>query len=190
MTIYELLGFVSTLICVWLNKMENIWGWFFGILASAFYFIVFYNIQLYGDMILQVIFIVISFYGWYQWLYGGRENTEITISNFPKKHIVYLLIVFAVAVSGLVYFLRFLNSDIVYLDAITTVVSLIAQWMMAKKYLENWLLWIFANLIYIGMYFYKEIYLTSFLYFILVILAIWGYYSWKKYQTHYNLTNQ
>jgi nicotinamide mononucleotide transporter len=76
--------------------------------------------------------------------------------------------------------LKWLNGDIVYIDASTTTISLIAQWMMARKYIENWLVWIFVDLLYVGVYLYKGVYLTSFLYFIFLFLATLGYLKWKK----------
>ncbi len=177
---YEVLGFITSVICVWLNAKENIWGWFFAIIAAGMYCKVFYDINLVGDLILQVIFIVLSVYGLYTWRYGGKAQTQLTINQLPKYLILPLLGIFGISLVLVAQLLKWLNGDIVYVDAATTTISLIAQWMMARKYIENWLVWIFVDVLYVGVYLYKEVYLTAFLYFIFLFLATMGYLAWKK----------
>jgi nicotinamide mononucleotide transporter len=177
---YEFWGFITSVICVWLNVKENIWGWVFAIVAAGFYCKVFYDINLMGDLILQIIFIILSIYGIYAWLYGGTQSQSLSVSKLPHRLIFPLLLIFGVAMYAVAQLLKWLNGDIVYIDASTTTISLIAQWMMARKYIENWLVWIFVDLLYVGVYLYKGVYLTSFLYFIFLFLATLGYLKWKK----------
>lgn len=177
---YEVSGFIATLICVWLNVKENVWGWLFAILASFCYIKLFYDIRLLGDMLLQIFFIAVSVYGWYEWLYGGKSHSKLTISQTPLQLVLPVFVIFLVSVFSFAFFLKWIGGDLIWFDAITTVISLLAQWMMARKYLENWLLWIFVDVVYVGMYVYKAVYLTALLYLILLIMAAMGYYSWKK----------
>ncbi|MCU0444889.1 MAG: nicotinamide riboside transporter PnuC [Microscillaceae bacterium] len=177
---YEFWGFITTLICVWLNTRENVWGWFFAIVAAGFSIKVFYDARLLGDLGLQIVFIAISIYGGYEWLYGGKAQDPIAISLITKQLTIILLIIFLVCAPMLGWLLQSLKGVLPYLNAITTSLSLLAQWMMARKYLENWLVWIFVNLLNVGVYYYTANYLYSFLYFILLGLAIWGYYAWRR----------
>lgn len=177
---YELWGFITSVICVWLNVKESVWGWFFAIIAAGFYCKVFYDINLIGDLILQIIFIVLSIYGTYAWLYGGKEHEGLAISNTPTRLILPLFFVLGLSILGIAKVLKSLNGDIIYIDASTTAISLIAQWMMARKYIEHWIVWIFVDVVYVGVYIYKEVYLTAFLYVIFLLLATIGYLKWKE----------
>jgi nicotinamide mononucleotide transporter len=185
----EFWGFVTSVLCVWLNTRENIWGWAFAIVAAGLYCKVFYDIRLYGDMLLQIVFAIMSAYGWYAWLYGGEQKTALIITKTPTVLYQPILLVFLGGFTGIVCLLYSLNSDLIWIDAFLTALSLLAQWMMTRKYLENWLIWTVANVLYVGVYFYKGVYLTAFLYIIFLFLAVSGYWSWNKKMTQENLTN-
>jgi nicotinamide mononucleotide transporter len=176
----EIFGIITTIICVWLNIKQNIWGWIWAILASFVYGIVYFQSKLYSDMELQGVFIVISFYGWWQWYYGTNENEKLPVSKTPKKFYIFLLILFIAftAISG--YFHgKYTDASFPYFDSSLTAISLIAQYLLAKKYIENWLLWIIANIGYVAMYYSKNLFGTSVLYFVLFIMAIKGFLDWK-----------
>jgi nicotinamide mononucleotide transporter len=177
---FEFWGFITSVICVYLNTRENVWGWFFAIIAAAFYIKVFYDVRLFGDLYLQIFFIIVSLYGWYEWLFGGENRTQLHIQRISTKIIGQLVFIFLISFPLMGWFLSIMKSNLPYLDAATTTISLIAQWLMARKYLENWLVWIFVNIIYVGMYYYNQIYLTSFLYVIFLGLATMGYFNWRK----------
>lgn len=177
----EVIGIITSLLCIWLNTRQNTWGWFWSIVSSSIYAIIYWQYQLYSDMELQGIFIVLSLYGWYQWLYNTKEHTNLGVTKMPLKLVPFCLLfclVFSVA-SG--YFhANSTNASLPYLDATLTAISLIAVWMTAKKYIENWILWIVADVIYTGMYFSKQLVGTSILYFLILLLAFKGYIDWKK----------
>ncbi len=177
----EAAGIVTTLICVWLNTRQNIWGWFWAIVSSGIYGVIYYQARLYSDMELQGVFIALSAYGWYLWLFGGVQRTELPVTRMPAKFwlpcgVVFLL--FA-AISGYLHG-RYTDASLPYVDSALTATSLIAQWQMARKYLENWLLWIAADVCYVGMYFVKDLQGTALLYALLLGLAAKGYWDWKK----------
>ena len=177
----ELLGFVTGAICVYLNTQQNVWGWFFGIINAVLYCVVFYNSKLYADTGLQVYYFITSIYGYWMWRFGGQNRKRLSVSEFPKQYIWPSIGIFIITTLGWGFLLgKFTDASLSYADSALTVASLIAQWMMARKYLQNWLIWIVADACYVAMYAYKSLYLTSVLYFVFLILAIVGYFSWKK----------
>lgn len=175
---YEVGGFVTSLICVWLNARENVWGWAWAIgsalLSAKFY----YDQRLFGDMYLQFFFVGSAFYGIYNWRYGGRQATVLKISSTPFSEWVILLFGGTVCFFLLVYALAKLKGDAIYLDALTTTLSLVGQLMMARKLIENWGIWILANILYVYLFWQKGAYLYTSLYFIFIILAIYGLFRW------------
>ena len=176
----EVLGIITSLICVWLNTRQNVWGWFWAIISSGIYGVIFWQFGLKSDAELQGIFILLSFYGIYQWKFKG-EKIDLPVSKMPSNLMVICLIfggIFAV-VSGYLH-QKYLQASLPYLDASLTGISLIATWMTARKYLENWLLWIFANVVYVGMYIYKGLLGTSVLYILLIVLAVKGWMDWRR----------
>lgn len=185
-TIYkvcEILGILTGLVCVWFNSKQNIWGWPTGILSVAFYAVVFYDVKLYADMGLQVVFFFLSVYGWYEWLYGGKNKHELVITLLPTRLVGWLLLIGILSAALLGYLLdTYTDASLPYMDASTTVTSMIAQWMLARKYLENWLVWIAVDIVYVGMFLYKNLHLslTAGLYAVYLVLATMGYLSWKK----------
>jgi nicotinamide mononucleotide transporter len=177
----EISGFVTSVICVWYNVRQNIWAWFWSIVCVSIYAYFFFTTKFYIEVCLQIIYLVLSVYGWYAWLHGGKDKEELAVSDLPKKYWLPLVLLAVFCATSLGYFFQQrTNANLPYIDATTSVVSLIAQWMLAKKYLQNWLLWIFADIIYIGMFWYKDLYITSFLYVIFLGLATKGYLDWKK----------
>ncbi len=175
-TIAALFGIVS----VYLSVRQNIWSWPTAIVNVGLYTVVFYQSRLYADMGLQVVYIVISFYGWYQWLYGGMGHTELQVSRTSRGLGILLAaigVVSTVLLGTLLH--RTTNAAIPYLDSTTTSTSLVAQWMMTRKLLENWLVCVAVDVVYIGMFIYKSLYVTAMLYFVFLVLSIMGYRQWK-----------
>jgi len=178
----EVLGFITSLICVWLNIKANIWGWFWAIVSSAISAAFFYKLQLFGDMNLQFFFIAAALYGWYEWMFGkkGKNAQKLTITFLPKSLLPTVLVCSFLG-SVIVFFgLKQLKGDFLVLDAITTTLSIVATWLTARKYIENWILWIVADVIYVGMYFQKDAYLYAILYALFLGMAFKGFLEWKK----------
>lgn len=185
----ELAGFAAAVIYLFFSIRQNIWMWICGIATSALYIWVYANAALYADMGLQVYYLVISVYGWMVWLKGGLTQSK---SLLPVKHVRPMLwgklfAVHAVIYGAILAILLYLpaqlgvaESSLPYLDALTTSTAIVATWMVARKYLENWLIWIFIDALSAGMYIYKELWITSLLFAIYTIAAIVGYYSWKR----------
>ncbi|MBK5284147.1 MAG: nicotinamide mononucleotide transporter [Bacteroidia bacterium] len=180
MTWVEIAGTLFGILGVWLTIKQNILCFPAGIINVGLYTFLFFGSKLYSDAALQIIYIILLVYGWIQWKHKDRNN-ESPVSKTEKGPLILLLILGAGAAFFLGTFLyKKTDASLPYLDASTTSMSLIAQWMIAKKKIENWIIWIVADVIYVGMYIYKSLYLTSFLYFIFILLAVKGYAEWKK----------
>jgi len=181
MSLVELCGVLTGIACVWLAARQHIWTWPTGLVSVGLYVLVFYDARLYADMGLNAFYFITSLYGWYLWLYGGKNHTERKVGRVRKKELVRLVLLGVLFTIGLGYFLdNYTNADLSYPDSATTAISLIGYWMMAKKQLENWLVWLVVDVLYVGMYLYKELYLTSFLFFVYLILSVKGYLNWKR----------
>ena len=178
---HEVLGIIASLICVWLNVRQNVWGWFWAIVSSGIYAVIFWQSNLKSDAELQIVFILLSLYGVYKWKFDKGEETIITVSRIPFQLVLISLVFLGLftTVSGYLHS-EYLGASLPYLDAGLTAISLIATWMTARKYLENWLLWIGANVFYVGMYVYKGLNGTSILYVLLIVLAVKGFVGWRK----------
>lgn len=181
----EVLGFVTSLICVWLNSRANIWGWFWAIVSSGLSAVFFYQLRLFGDMNLQFFFIATAVYGWYQWRFGKKttdmgENLKLRITYLPKNYYLPLVIVFLILFGAVYVALKALKGDVLFWDTLTTTMSVIATWLAARKYIENWLLWLVADTIYVAMYLYKNAQLYALLYALFLVLAYIGFRHWQK----------
>jgi len=184
----ELLASVLGILYVILAIRQNIWCWMAGIINVALYIFIFLNARLYGDMALQVFYLLMSIYGWYSWKFGKSKNKEVLVVTRLTQNFTFLLLVILTILSvGFGYLLSFTNSDIPYWDGLTTALGLIATWMIARKIIENWLVWIFTDLLCVGIYYYKELYPTAIFYLIMAILAVVAYYKWKKDMRKSNL---
>ncbi|GGI19070.1 nicotinamide riboside transporter PnuC [Oxalicibacterium faecigallinarum] len=177
----EIISFLLALAMVALNIRQSPWGWLFAIISAALYAKVFHEARIYGDMGLQFVFIAVSIWGAYQWLFGGRLHQGITVSHLSRKG-WSLTIASWGAAYGLIFILlaRFTNSDVAHIDAFLTAGSLVAQFLLARKTLENWHMWITIDLLYIGLYIHKNLYLTAVLYGLFAVLACIGLNAWKK----------
>lgn len=177
----ELFGVILGIITVYLSTIENIWSWPTALLNAGAFAIVFFRTGLYSDAGLQAIYFILSVYGWYEWLYGGKGHTELYVSRTPTRQWPILV------VTGIVGWLvlatitsRLPGAALPYADAALVSSSLIAQYMLTRKYIENWPLWIVINVFYIGMLIIKGLRLTAFNYAIYLVLAVMGYVSWRK----------
>ena len=176
----ETIAAVFGVISVFLSVRQNIWSWPTAIVNTGMYIFVFFAAKLYADTGLQVIYVILNAYGWYHWLYGGKNRTELPVSKTSGRT-AGLLVVSVIAGTGVLgtILARTTDAALPYMDAMTTSVSLAAQWMMTRKLLENWIIWVAVDVVYIGVYIYKSLYLTAVLYLIFLILSAMGYFQWK-----------
>src|SRR3990167_7540226 len=161
----EIPATLSAFTNIYLATRANIWNWLFGLFAVTLYGVIFYRTRLYGDMSLQAVYFYFQIYGWYQWRYGSQKRAERPISTMPKNYYLPSVIILCLFIPVFIFLLsHFTNSTTPAIDATTTALSLIAQWMMCKKWIENWWVWMLVDLISVEMYWHKQLYLTTALY--------------------------
>ena len=169
------------LISVWLNVREDWRGWPVGAVMVALYFAVFARVKLYADAGLQLIYFVLQFYGWYEWVSGGEDHGGVQISETPPRTMAICLAVGTVGTVIMGHLLgRYTDQALPYWDSGITCFSLVAQWMLARKYLENWLLWAMIDIIAIGVYWTKHLVPTAVLYGCFLLLCLRGYQQWRR----------
>jgi nicotinamide mononucleotide transporter len=180
MSLTEVLGFLTGAINVWLLARENVWNWPVGLANNALYVAVFLESGLYGDAGLQIFYILLGLYGWWIWTHPGAR-AELRVERTSRATWAWLIPVTALAAVVLGFFLRrFTDSTVPAWDGLTTALSLAATYGQCKKYVESWWLWIAVDVIYIPLYVYKHLWLTSGLYFVFMILCIVGLRAWSK----------
>jgi nicotinamide mononucleotide transporter len=169
------------LLSVLLTARESIWCWPTGLIAVALYLVVFYEAKLYADVGLQGVFIVLQVYGWYEWLHGGSDRGELRVTPTPGRLLPALLGIGGAGTALLGYLLhRYTDAALPYWDSAIAAFSLVAQWMLAKKLLENWLFWIAVDVVAVGVYYAKGLVATTGLYTVLLVMATLGYLQWRR----------
>jgi nicotinamide mononucleotide transporter len=177
----ETIAALTGALAVWLSTREKVLSWPVGLVNVALYTVVFYQTKLYADMALQVVYFGLSVYGWYEWLHGGANRSVLHVSRTPRGLLVRLILIGVVGAVALgAFFRRFTDASLPFLDSALASFSLVAQYMMTRKYLENWVTWIAVDVVYVGMYIYKSLPRTAMLYTIFVVLAVMGHLRWKR----------
>jgi nicotinamide mononucleotide transporter len=177
----EIVATASGLLCVWFTMRQNIWCWPVGLAQIGIYLYLFWQVKLYSDVGLQAIFLVLQFYGWYNWLHGGMDRGELKVARLTPARLLLWAGVGAAGTAALGTFMRtYTEAALPFLDAAGTALSLVAQWLMTKKLLECWLFWIAVDLLSVGIYLAKGLVLTSFLYAVFLALATAGLFEWAK----------
>lgn len=176
----EVIGFITGGYCVWLTVVQNIWNWPIGILNAVAFAALFLHSKLYADAGLQVIYVILGFIGWYWWLRGGDHKSKLKVGHISLLEAGILTGLGILATIGFTRFLMHIGDVAPLWDGLTTISSLIAQYMLTKKYFENWAVWIATDVIYIVLYGYKHLFLTGILYFIFLVMCIVGVRKWRQ----------
>lgn len=181
MTAIEILATVLGLTNVYLIIRRNIWNYPFGLAMVVLYAKIFYDYKLYSDALLQIYYVGIQLYGWWYWLRGRQPDGLITVARLADRHRALVLGIIVVGATGLGWVMASkTDASVPYWDATTTVMSLMAQFLLSRRYLENWVLWIVVDVLSIGIYTYKELYLTAGLYTVFLGMASWGLVAWLR----------
>ncbi|MGH3723088.1 MAG: nicotinamide riboside transporter PnuC [Mycobacterium sp.] len=177
----ELIGSLAGVLFVVLAVRQNIWTFPVAIVSSLFYMVVFGRQTLYADAALQVMFIALAAQGWYLWRRGSQEQQGVTVRRTPQRAWLLLALSLAVLVAGLYAFLvTFTDSNVPQLDSVITGLSVVSQFMMNRKWIENWALWIVTDTFSVGVYLFKGLNLTAGFYAFLSVMAAVGLWSWRK----------
>jgi nicotinamide mononucleotide transporter len=190
MNYLEIIGTLVGLVYLWLEYKASIHLWIVGIIMPAIYIFVYYKAGLYADFGINIYYLLAAVYGYIGWKYGfgketeseeknGKKTSELPITRMPLKVYFPSILVFAVSFWAIAYILiHFTNSNVPWWDSFITALSILGMWMLARKYVEQWLLWIVVDAVSCALYIYKDLYFTSGLYGLYTIIAIFGYYKW------------
>ena len=178
---FEVVGVIAGILGVWLTTRQKIWCWPVGIVSVASFIVVFAGARLYGAMVLQCVYMGLLAYGWHAWLHGGEGRGALRVSRLPRRSGLGLLVLAAAAAgAGGCWFHARTDHVMPYVDSFTTSFSLAAQWMQARKYLENWVLWVVVDVAYVGMSLSQGLTLTAGLYAVFIGLALLGIRDWRR----------
>ncbi|MDT0593351.1 nicotinamide riboside transporter PnuC [Glaciecola petra] len=180
----EIVAAVSGFICIFLIIKRNIWCWFFGLIQVSLYTYIFFNINLYSDAALNVVYIFLQFYGWWNWRANSQsteQQADLVVEHGTLIHTALWTGV-ALLTSVILGYVMANKTDasFAYLDAFTTCTSLVAQFLLTRRYLVNWTFWIVVDVVAIYVYYQKGLYPTSLLYFTFLVMCFFGQYSWWK----------
>ena len=182
----EFLGLIFGLLAVYYLIKQNNLTWITGIMYVLVSFVVFWNAKLYADFGLHVIFLILNIYGWYHWTHPGEETEELPVTKAPSKVLTFTVVGSILGVLFLGYLLDSqTDASLAYWDSTTTVLSIFAMWLTARKYLENWHIWLVVDVLAAGIYVYKEIYFYALLYGVYIIMAIIGLKKWQRSMQEY-----
>jgi nicotinamide mononucleotide transporter len=168
------------LLCVVYIVKENIWNFPVGIANNIFFIVLFYEAALYADMGLQVIYILLAMIGLYAWKYGGKNKTDLVVHMSSYKELAAVVVFILVSTYFMTQYLTSINDSFPFWDALTTCMSLGAQWLLNFKRIENWIIWMLADIIYIWLYIQKNLNLTALLYVVFFCLCAIGLYIWHQ----------
>ncbi len=178
----ELIAFALALAMVGLNIRANPWGWPIAIASSLLYVVVFAKAKLYGDAALQVFFAAMALWGWWQWLRGTTAGGQaLRVHRLPPRSNIKIIAISGLLTLALGGFLqKFTDTDVPWLDAVPTALSVVGTVLLARKYLANWAVWVVVNVLSVGLYAYKGLWLTTALYAVFIALSVVGYRAWAR----------
>ena len=177
----ELAAAAIGLVAVWLVVREHVWSWPIGAVQVALYIFIFAKARLYADAGLQIIYLALQFYGWYEWLHGGANRDRLTVTRASTTTLAASLVVGTAGTAALGTALaRYTNQALPFWDSGIAAFSLVAQWMLAKKLIENWIFWFVIDVVAVGVYYSRGLYPTTVLYAVYLGLAVAGWRTWKR----------
>lgn len=178
----EILGTLLSIAYLVLSIKQNIWLWPLGIISAALYVVVFFQAKFYADMGLNIYYFFISIYGWIAW----AKTRKLTGEKMPVRKLRGKLAILAAAAFVLFFISiglildHLTDSPLPYWDALTTSASIVATWMLTRKYIEHWILWVAIDLLSMGLYIYRGLYPTTVLFLVYTVMAVVGYLQWKR----------
>ena len=177
----EIVGVITGILCVYLAAKNIIWNWPFAIISVAVYIVIFFEAKLYADMGLQFYFLAMNSYGWYFWSRKPKTEVKVPVIRITQKEI-FLSAVGIILFTAILGFGLKHGTDAAFpfVDSFCTACSLIAQIFLARKVLENWLIWVFVDVIYVIVYASKHLHLTAGMYALYFVIAALGYRDWQR----------
>lgn len=181
--VLEIIAVIFGFLSVWYSKQENILVYPTGLVSTIIFVYLLWQWALLGDMMINFYYSTMSVYGWYVWTRKDDSDHYIPVTKTTRKENMWSILIFLATVLFVVmvylFFDKF-NSWTAYVDTFTTGIFFLGMWLMARKKLENWIYWIIGDIVSVPLYFYKGLTFTSFQYLLFTIIAIFGYFAWKK----------
>lgn len=192
--ILEILGVVTGIIYLWLEYKASIHLWIVSIIMPLIYLVVYHDAGLYADMAINIYYLIIALYGWLSWKYTNilkvfnkRVKQRLYITHTTSKQWFAIIATFIMCHIGIsLFLLNFTDSDVPWFNGLTSALSIVGMWMLARKLIEQWIVWIVVDVLSAMLYMYKDLKLTSILYIVYAIVAIFGYIKWKKLMIEQN----
>ena len=171
------MGFVY----LWLEYKASIYLWIASVIMPAIYLVVFYDAGLYADTAINIYYLLIALYGFIAWRRGNNSGAELKISHITVRQTVAMVALYAVLqVVISLLLLNFTDRTVPWFNGLTSALSVVGMWMLARKYIEQWIVWAVVDILSVGLYVYMGLYLTALLYAAYAIIAIFGYRKWQK----------
>lgn len=176
-----MIGAVIGLLYLYLEYKASKWLWPVGVLMPIFYVWIFLQSKFYADMGINIYYFFASIYGWIRWTKTRSEDSDLKISHTPRRYILPLSAIGTLLFAVMAFILiRFTDSPVPYGDSFTTALSILGMWLLAHKYVEQWWLWFFVNIVSCGLYVWKGLYPTSILFAIYSVISVFGYFKWRR----------
>lgn len=184
----EIIASICGFVCIYLLVKRNIWCWFFGLIQVTLFTYVFYDAKLYSDAALHVIYIALQGYGWWNWRNKSDQNDQLIVENSSIGHFSLWWTVVAVSTLGLGFAMtNYTDASFAYADAFTTCASLVAQFLLTRRYWVNWIFWIIVDIVAIYIYTEKGLYPTAVLYVTFLVMSFAGLFAWLQQARQQNL---
>ena len=181
----ELIASISGFLCLYLLIKRNIWCWFFGFIQVSLYTGIFFQAKLYSDSLLHVIYMGLQAYGWWHWRHHSDSVNNVIVLKGTLSAMLRWAVVGVVGtllLGTLMY--TYTDASFAYADAFTTSMSLVAQWLLTRRYLFNWLFWMLVDIVAIAIYWQKGLYPTAILYGTFLVMCVIGFRQWRKHINH------
>ena len=181
LNVMEIIGIVIGLTYLYLSYRANKWLWVAGVLMNIVYVWIFFDSRFYAQMGLYVYYFFACIYGWIRWTRGRAGDTELNISHTPKRFYIPLSL-FGMVIFALTAFILvcFTDSPVAVGDSFVAALSVLGMWMLAQKYIEQWIVWLAVNIVSCGLFVWQELYVTALLFGIYAVISVFGYRKWKK----------
>lgn len=177
----ELLAVALAVLYLLLAIRQNIWCWAAAAVSTGLYLFIMYHARLYMESALQVFYLAMAAYGWYQWRRGGADHTGVQVTTWPWRfHLLAASMVFALVFASGFLLERYSDAALPFADAFTTWAAVVATWMVARKILENWIYWFVIDSVSVYLYLSRELYFTAALFVAYLVMIVFGYRSWRR----------
>jgi len=177
---WEILAVVLAVAYLVLAIRQNIWCWAAAALSTLLYLFIMYQARLYMESVLQVFYLLMAAYGWYQWRRGGADGEALTVTTWPARYHLLAVgsVLLLVYISGELL-TRYSDAALPFLDSLTTWGAVVATFMVTRKILENWIYWFVIDAVSIALYIQRDLFFTAALFLVYLVMIVIGYRSWR-----------